>query len=140
MGERRSRSDTEELKRQAPELPESGGESARQLEDELRITPGMLSQSRRRYQGLTTERKEHLDLVELEAVQREIRCLEPGLREATEERDALKKSAEHLLPKRHMKYAFVMANEGEFPVMYMCRALGVGRSGNYAWRNRGPRA
>lgn len=35
-----------------------------------------------------------------------------------------------------MRYAFIAAHEGEFAVERMCQALGVGRSGYYAWRSR----
>jgi transposase InsO family protein len=39
-----------------------------------------------------------------------------------------------------MKYGFILVHEGEFRVTCMCRALGVRRSGYYAWRKRGPSA
>jgi putative transposase len=35
-----------------------------------------------------------------------------------------------------MRYAFIAAHAGEFAVERMCQALGVGRSGYYAWRSR----
>lgn len=35
-----------------------------------------------------------------------------------------------------MRYQFIAAQEGEYGVKRMCQALGVGRSGYYAWRNR----
>jgi len=35
-----------------------------------------------------------------------------------------------------VKYAFITAHPGEYTVQGMCRALGVGRSGYYAWSAR----
>jgi len=37
-----------------------------------------------------------------------------------------------------MKYAFIAACAGEYDIQRMCQALGVGRSGYYAWRRRRP--
>jgi putative transposase len=37
-----------------------------------------------------------------------------------------------------MKYTFMGAYAGEFQVKRMCRVLGVGRSGYYAWQRRSP--
>src|SRR5258706_14405237 len=37
-----------------------------------------------------------------------------------------------------MKFAWIKAHQREFPVVSMCQALEVSRSGFYAWRRRTP--
>lgn len=92
MSDRRYRSYTEDFKRQALELLESSGKSARQLERELGITPGMLLKWRRRYQVVATgEGEARLEPSDAQAAQRKIQRLERELREAKEEVDVLKK-------------------------------------------------
>ncbi|AKQ68231.1 hypothetical protein A176_005143 [Myxococcus hansupus] len=35
-----------------------------------------------------------------------------------------------------MKFRFIHAEKSSMPVAFMCRQLGVSRSGDYAWANR----
>jgi len=37
-----------------------------------------------------------------------------------------------------VKFAFIEAEEANFPIYFMCKQLEVSRSGYYAWRGRGP--
>ena len=48
----------------------------------------------------------------------------------------IKKSGGYLLGGTSMKYVFVRDNREAFPVSLMCRSLGGGRSGFYAWLKR----
>lgn len=92
MTERHNRTYTDDFKREALQLLKTGGKSARQLERELGITPGMLVKWRDQYQLKETPTGEtHLAPSDLEAAQREIRRLERELREVSEEREILKK-------------------------------------------------
>ncbi|HEX9091071.1 MAG TPA: IS3 family transposase [Anaerolineales bacterium] len=49
-----------------------------------------------------------------------------------------KKSAQHFLPKKRLKYAFVASSADGFSVKRMCKVLRVTRSGYYAWSKRQP--
>ena len=48
----------------------------------------------------------------------------------------IKKSLGHFLKTVPMKYRFMRAHQGLYPVGKMCRALKVGRGGYYAWLKR----
>ena len=84
---------TEEFKLEALELLKSSGKSARQIERELGITPGLLVKWRDRYQVITKEAEQaHLELSDMEAAKREIKRLQRRLAEVEEEREILKKT------------------------------------------------
>ncbi len=84
---------TEEFKLEALELLKSGGKTARQIERDLGITPGLLVKWRDRYQVITKEAEQgHLELSDMEAAKREIKRLQKRLSEVEEEREILKKT------------------------------------------------
>lgn len=84
---------TEEFKLEALELLNSSGKTARQIERDLGITPGLLVKWRDRYQVISKEAEQaHLELSDMEAAKREIRRLQRRLAEVEEEREILKKT------------------------------------------------
>lgn len=84
---------TEEFKLESLELLRSSGKTARQIERDLGITPGLLVKWRDRYQVITKEAEAtHLELSDMEAAKREIKRLQRRLAEAEEEREILKKT------------------------------------------------
>jgi transposase len=84
---------TEEFKLEALELLKSSGKTARQIERDLGITPGLLVKWRDRYQVITREAEQaHLELSDMEAAKREIKRLQRRLAEVEEEREILKKT------------------------------------------------
>ena len=84
---------TEEFKLEALELLKSSGKTARQIERELGITPGLLVKWRDRYQVIAKDAEQtHLALSEMEAAKREIKRLQRRLAEVEEEREILKKT------------------------------------------------
>jgi transposase-like protein len=70
----------------------------------------------------------------------EVRRLRRELARTREERDISKKSGRLLRQGRQMKYRFVQEHAGRCRVKLMCAAMGVSRSGYYAWRKRRPSA
>jgi transposase len=84
---------TEEFKLEALELLKSSGKTARQIERDLGITPGLLVKWRDRYQVISKEAEQvHLELSDMEAARREIKRLQRRLVEVEEEREILKKT------------------------------------------------
>ena len=84
---------TEEFKKEALELLKSSGETSRQIERDLGITPGLLVKWRDRYQVISKEAEQaHLELSDMEAAKREIKRLQRRLAEVEEEREILKKT------------------------------------------------
>jgi transposase len=89
----RYRTYTEEFKMEAQELLKSSGKTARQIERELGITPGLLVKWRDRYQVISKDAEQaHLELSDMEAAKREIKRLQRRLAEVEEEREILKKT------------------------------------------------
>jgi transposase len=84
---------TEEFKLEALGLLKSIGKSARQIEQDLGITAGMLTKWRDRYQVAHPEGGgESLEPSDLEAAKREIKRLQRQLAYVEEEREILKKT------------------------------------------------
>ena len=84
---------TEEFKLEALELLKSSGKTARQIERDLGIPPGLLVKWRDRYQVIAKEEEQaHLELSDMEAAKREIKRLRRRLAEVEEEREILKKT------------------------------------------------
>ena len=93
MRDKKYRAYTDEFKREALELLKSSGKSARQIEQDLGITDGMLLKWRARYQVVAQERQEpKLVPSDMEAAKREIQRLRRRLAEVEEEREILKKT------------------------------------------------
>jgi transposase len=89
----RYRTYAEEFKMEALELLKSSGKTARQIERELGITPGLLVKWRDRYQVISKDAEQaHLELSDMEAAKREIKRLQRRLAEVEEEREILKKT------------------------------------------------
>jgi transposase-like protein len=78
---------------EALELLKGNGKTARQIERELGITPGLLVKWRDRYQVISQDAEQaHLALSDMEAAKREIKRLQRRLAEVEEEREILKKT------------------------------------------------
>lgn len=93
MAERKYRTYPDEFKLEVLELLETSGKSARQIERELGITPGLVVKWRNRYQAIQKGVQEVvLEPSDLEAAKREIKRLKRQLANVEEEREILKKA------------------------------------------------
>jgi len=78
---------------EALELLKSSGKTARQIERDLGITPGLLVKWRERYQVMGKDVDQtRLELSDMESARREIKRLQRRLAEVEEEREILKKT------------------------------------------------
>ena len=83
----------EEFKLEALELLKSSGKTARHIERDLGITPGLLVKWRDRYQVIAKgPGQAHLEPSDFEAAKREIKRLQRKLAEVEEDRAILKKT------------------------------------------------
>ncbi len=95
MDEQKSgyRTYTEEFKLEALELLKNSGKTARHIERDLGITPGLLVKWRDRYQVISKGIDQpHLEPSDFEAAKREIKRLQRRLAEVEEDRAILKKT------------------------------------------------
>ena len=72
--------------------------------------------------------------------QQEIERVRRELARMKAERDILKKSGGLLRQGLDMRFEFVAKHRGIWPVLWICEALGVSRSGFHAWLVRAPSA
>ena len=61
----------------------------------------------------------------------EVRRFKREVEETRQERDIFKKSADHLLTRPELRYAFIAKHTSQYPVSTMCRVLEVSVSGYY---------
>lgn len=93
MADKKYRTYPDEFKLEVLELLKTSGKSARQIERELGITPGLVVKWRDRYQAKQKGVQEvMLEPSDLEAARREIKQLKRQLANAEEEREILKKA------------------------------------------------
>jgi len=93
MAKKQYRTYPDEFKLEVLELLKTSGKSARQIERELGITPGLVVKWRDRYQAKQKGVQEIvLEPSDLEAARREIKRLKRQLAEVEQEREILKKA------------------------------------------------
>ena len=90
MSKRRYRMYSDEFKRNALELAETSDKSDAQIERDLGMSAGLLSQWRKRYK--VSEESNGLELNEVEQLKAELKRLKRENEVLTQERDILKKA------------------------------------------------
>ena len=148
MDEKKNRTYTDEFKVEALALLKSSEKSAQQLERELGITPGLLLKWQDRYQVIAQGPNEtSLQPSDLEAAQRKVEALGTGTAGGSRGARDPKKSSQHFLPEKRMKYTFIAATtrasfrSSACAGCWACRAAGImpGSSGRPVRRRTGQR-
>lgn len=125
---------TKNSKQAAVRFYESSGKSAREIEQDTDITPGMLQKWRARRRqdgGQAFPGKGHQSEADAEL------RLKRELEITRQERDIIK-SHRSVLARSALSYAFIADHAEAFTVRLQCQVLSVSESGYYAWRKRRP--
>ncbi|MEQ1714880.1 MAG: IS3 family transposase [Hyphomicrobium sp.] len=136
MGRRRAF--TREFKLEAVRLIRDRGVTVAQASRDLGVHENVL---RKWVQGFEADPKQAFpgpgqmkpEQLEIERLRREVTKLRA-------ERDILKKAGGLLRERPDLMFGFVAKHRGVWPVSWMCDALGVSRSGFFAWLSRSPSA
>ncbi|MEO7998452.1 MAG: IS3 family transposase [Gemmatimonadaceae bacterium] len=127
-----------EFKQEAVRLVRERGVSVAQAADEMEIHQNLLRtwlkavelDAAHPFPGVGQQKPEQAEITRL---RREVARLKM-------ERDNLKKSHRVLREGVDVKFGFIVKHRGTWPVDVLCDALGVSRSGFYAWCTRAPSA
>ncbi|MGQ0836522.1 MAG: IS3 family transposase [Gammaproteobacteria bacterium] len=136
MGRRKAY--TREFKLEAVKLIRDRGVSFAQASRDLSVHPNVLRKWVADYeadpgQAFPGQGQMKPEQLEIERLRREVTKLKA-------ERDILKKAGGLLREGPSVMFGFIAKHRGIWPVSWMCDALGVSRSGFFAWLTRGPSA
>ncbi|MFD0699621.1 transposase [Myroides pelagicus] len=121
------------FKKQAVELAK-GKTNKSEIARELGIKPTLLYKWCKEAQELCDANFPDNEKLKLTANQQRFKELENKLANAELEYEIFKKSNQSFLKDQQMLRMFILDHENEFPVLIMCKALKVGRSSYYHWR------